>query len=102
VLVFVLNKFNKPLMPCSPYKAKKLLKEGKAKVISNCPFTIKLLHGSSGYKQEVKASIGQITDIERRLENNIKNTVLSENALNKFVILLVVFQMILNLKKKLI
>ena len=50
MLVFVLNKYGKPLMPCKPRKARKLLENGKAKVVNNCPFTIKLLFGSSGYK----------------------------------------------------
>jgi 5-methylcytosine-specific restriction endonuclease McrA len=44
-------------MPCSPAKARKLLQLGKAKVARKCPFTIQLLFGSSGYKQEVVASI---------------------------------------------
>lgn len=44
-------------MPCKPQKARKLLKEGKAKVINKSPFTLKLLYGSSGYKQPVVASI---------------------------------------------
>lgn len=41
--VYVINKNGRPLMPCSPAKAKHLLKAGKAKVIKNIPFTIKLL-----------------------------------------------------------
>lgn len=59
MLVFVhhLNQQGKPLMPCKPSKAKKLLKEGKAKVINRTPFTIKLLFGSSGYKQSVTAGM---------------------------------------------
>ena len=57
MLVFVLNKNGKPLMPCKPSKARKLLKNGKAKVVNNCPFTIKLLYGSSGYKQKIESSI---------------------------------------------
>ncbi len=57
MLVFVLNRHGNPLMPCKPRKARLLLKEGKAKVIRKNPFTIKLLYGSSGYKQEVTASI---------------------------------------------
>ena len=44
-------------MPCSSRKARKLLKEGKAKVISNMPFTIKLLYGSSGYRQNIVAGM---------------------------------------------
>jgi len=51
--VYVVNKHGKPLMPCSPRKARLLLKEGKAKVIRRVPFTIQLLYGSSGYKQPV-------------------------------------------------
>lgn len=57
MLVFVLNKHGKPLMPCKPRKARKLLEDGKAKVVNNCPFTIKLLYGSSGYRQKVESSI---------------------------------------------
>lgn len=54
MIAYVLNKHSKPLMPCSAGKARRLLKEGKAKVVSREPFTVKLLYGSSGYKQEVK------------------------------------------------
>jgi len=53
MLVYVLNKTGKPLMPCSPKKAKMLLKQGKAKVVNRTPFTIQLLFCGSGYKQEV-------------------------------------------------
>lgn len=53
MLVYVLNKSGSPLMPCSAAKARKLLSAKKAKVISRTPFVIKLLHGSSGYKQKV-------------------------------------------------
>lgn len=44
-------------MPCSPRKARKLLKGQKAKVIKRTPFTIQLLYGSSGYKQEISLGI---------------------------------------------
>jgi hypothetical protein len=57
MLVFIHNQNNKPLMPCKPSKARKLLKEGKAKVISRIPFTIKLLYGSSGYIQPIIAGM---------------------------------------------
>ena len=53
MLVFVLNRHGKPLMPCKPQRAKKLLKEAKAKVVRRTPFTIKLKYGSSGYKQDL-------------------------------------------------
>ncbi len=39
MLVFVLNKHGKPLMPCKPRKARILLKEKKAKIVSYEPFT---------------------------------------------------------------
>ena len=38
--VFVLDKNRKPLDPCHPAKARKLLKSGKAKVLRRYPFTI--------------------------------------------------------------
>lgn len=57
MLVFVLNKHGKPLMPCKPRKARILLKEKKAKIVSYEPFTIQLLYGSSGYKQEVTIGV---------------------------------------------
>ena len=40
-------------MPTSPAKARKLLKAGKATVVRRKPFTIRLVYGSSGYKQPV-------------------------------------------------
>ena len=45
MLVFVKNKHGKNLMPCKPSKARKLLKQKKAKIISYKPFTIQLLYG---------------------------------------------------------
>jgi 5-methylcytosine-specific restriction endonuclease McrA len=44
-------------MPCSPVRTRHLLKQGKAKVVRRVPFTIRLLFGSSGYKQEVVAGM---------------------------------------------
>jgi hypothetical protein len=57
MLVFILNKQGKPLMPCKPQKARKLLKEKKAKIVKKIPFTIQLLYGSSGYTQETQLGI---------------------------------------------
>ena len=57
MLVYVLNKNGEPLMPCSPSKARKLLKQCKAKVIRKEPFTIQLLYGSSGYKQDITLGV---------------------------------------------
>ena len=44
-------------MPCQPRQARLLLKAGKAKVIRTVPFTLQLLHGSSGYTQEVSLGV---------------------------------------------
>ena len=55
--VFVLNKYQQPLMPCSPRIARKLLEQGKAKIIKKEPFTIRLTYGSTGYKQSVSLGI---------------------------------------------
>jgi len=57
MLVFVLNRHGKPLMPCRPQKTRVLLQQGKARVVSRIPFTIKLLYGSSGYRQELAAGM---------------------------------------------
>lgn len=57
MLVYILNQFGKPLMPCSASKARKLLKQGKAKVVKLEPFTIQLLYGSSGHKQEITLGV---------------------------------------------
>lgn len=55
--VFVLNKRQQSLMPCSPRTARKLLKQGKATVAKKEPFTIQLKYGSTGYKQPVSLGI---------------------------------------------
>lgn len=57
MLVYVLNKNGEPLMPCKPTKARKLLKQNKAKVLRTEPFTIQLLYGSSGYKQNITLGV---------------------------------------------
>ena len=57
MFVYILNKNGKALMPCKPQKARKLLKEKKAKVINRTPFTIQLQDGSSGYKQCVNLGV---------------------------------------------
>ncbi len=57
MLVFVVDNKNKPLMPCNAIKAKKLLKKGRAKVISLSPFTIQLTYNSSKYLQDISLGI---------------------------------------------
>ena len=53
-MVFVLSKTNKKLMPTSEYKARKLLKSGKAIIYKYRPFTIKLTEREDGYIQSVE------------------------------------------------
>jgi len=57
VRVYILNMRGNPLMPCSPRKAKKLLREGRAKVIKRSPFTLQLLTPTGEAKQEVTLGI---------------------------------------------
>ena len=57
MLVFVINKHGNPLMPCSQRKARLLLKQNKARIHCYEPFTIQLLYGSSGYRQDVTVGI---------------------------------------------
>ena len=55
--VFVKCSDDRPLRPCSPRKARILLKTKKAEVIKLTPFTIRLLYGSSGYKQAITLGV---------------------------------------------
>ena len=57
MLVYTLNKHGNPIMPCSPRRARQLLIQGKAVVVQRTPFTIKLIHGTSGYKQSITLGI---------------------------------------------
>ena len=55
--VFVWNKRRKPLMPCSPAKARHLLKEKKAAVVRRTPFTIQLTIATGESKQPVTLGV---------------------------------------------
>lgn len=57
MLIYVINKHGKPLMPCKERKARILLKQNKARVINKTPFTIQLFYGSSGYKQKITLGV---------------------------------------------
>ena len=57
MLVYVLNKHGKPLMPTNSAKARLMLKQGKAKVVKRTPFTIQLIYGSSGYVQPISLGV---------------------------------------------
>ena len=81
MLVYVLNNDGKPLMPCKEAKARKLLRDGKAKVIKRTPFTIQLnwdcennvqpvtLGVDTGYKN---VGLSAVTDKEELFASEVK------------------------------
>lgn len=57
-MVYVISKDGQPLMPTMRHgKVRNLLKEGRAKVVRRCPFTIKLLYDSTYYTQDLTLGI---------------------------------------------
>jgi len=57
-MVYVLSKNGHPLMPTNRHgKVKHLLRDGKAKVIKRCPFTIQLTYESTNHTQEITLGI---------------------------------------------
>ena len=57
-MVYVISKEGKRLMPTNRHgKVRRLLREGRAKVISKSPFTIQLLYETTEYAQETVVSI---------------------------------------------
>ena len=56
-MVYVLNKQGKPLMPCKEAKARKLLKQNKAKIVKHEPFTIQLLFDCENQTQDISLGI---------------------------------------------
>ena len=73
MLTYVLNQSGEPLMPCKPSRARKLLKRNEARVVKLEPFTIQLLHGSSGYKQEITLGVdagSKMIGLSATTENN--------------------------------
>ena len=57
VPIYVLNMRGQPLMPTTQRKGKKLLKEGKAKVVKRCPFTIQLTYATGEAKRPIKLGV---------------------------------------------
>ncbi len=57
VLVYVINQNRHPLMPCKPSKARKLLRDGRARVARRSPFTIQLLWECEEHVQEVTVGV---------------------------------------------
>ena len=57
-MVYVLDINRQPLMPTTRHgKVKHLLKDGKAKIVKRCPFTIKLLYESTNYTQNLTLGV---------------------------------------------
>lgn len=57
-MVYVLNKNGKPLMPTQRHgKVRRLLRDGKAKVIRRCPFSIKLIYDTPDIVQELTLGV---------------------------------------------
>lgn len=57
-MVYVLDVNGQPLMPTYRYgKVRRLLKQGKAKVVKRCPFAIQLLYDSTTYTQPVTLGV---------------------------------------------
>jgi 5-methylcytosine-specific restriction endonuclease McrA len=57
MLVFVKAIDGRNLMPCTPSKARKLLRDGKAKAVKHTPFTIQLLFKCENQIQEVTVGV---------------------------------------------
>ena len=55
--MYVLNIEREPLMPCKPAKARKLLRDGKARVVQRTPFTIQLLFECENEVQDVTLGV---------------------------------------------
>ncbi|MFO7749248.1 MAG: RNA-guided endonuclease IscB [Desulfobacteraceae bacterium] len=56
-VVYVLNMRGEPLMPCTPGKTGKLLKQGKAMVVKRSPFTIQLTYATGETIQPITLGV---------------------------------------------
>ena len=57
-MVYVISQNGQPLMPTDRHgKVRHLLKDGKAKVVKRCPFTIQLLYESTEYRQDITLGV---------------------------------------------
>lgn len=56
-MVYVLNIKGKPLMPCKKAKARKLLKQSRAKIYKREPFTIQLLFECENQTQDITLGV---------------------------------------------
>ncbi|MFX1465616.1 MAG: RNA-guided endonuclease IscB [Promethearchaeota archaeon] len=57
VPIYVLNMRRQPLMPTTQHKGKKLLHEGKAKIVKRCPFTIQLNYATGETRQPITLGV---------------------------------------------
>lgn len=57
IMVYVLNVHSEPLMPCTEAKARKLLKQNRAKPVKREPFTIQLLFECENQTQDITLGI---------------------------------------------
>lgn len=53
-MVAVISQSGKPLMPTSEYRARRLLKSGKAEICCYRPFAIRLLHHTTEGTQDIE------------------------------------------------
>ncbi len=57
-MVYVISNNGQPLMPTERYgKVRRFLKEGKAKAVKRCPFTIQLLYDTGNEVQKINLGI---------------------------------------------
>ncbi len=56
-MVYVTSITGNPLMPCNPAKARKLLRDGKAKIVKYTPFTIQLLFECENQVQDITLGV---------------------------------------------
>jgi N6-L-threonylcarbamoyladenine synthase len=56
-MVYILNIQGEPLMPCKNAKARRLLRDGKAKVVKREPFTLQLLFKCENIVQDVTLGV---------------------------------------------
>lgn len=91
-MVFVLNKNKKPLNPCHPAKARKLLKQGKAVVHKKYPFTIRL--------KELKEDDKNDNEYRLKIDYGSRHTGFAIIKNNKEVVWLAEIHHKTNIKKK--
>ncbi len=81
-MVYILSKSGKPLMPTKRYgKVRRLLKEGKVKVVQRKPFTVQLTYDTKNHTQNITLGINSgyqdigfsgITDKEELISGELK------------------------------